>query len=325
NPITLKQELMFYDDESEIKLGKKVDKDILKEYGYYNDEKLQNYINEVGQRIAKVSDRNYLDYHFTVLDTPLINAFALPGGYIYITRELLAFLNSEAELAGVLAHEVGHVVGRDSINQLSRTRINWAIALASLAAIPMTAQAIELAAVTNTLMTSINLGYSREKEFQADKLSIKYTYKSGYDPYQITYFMKNLLRKGHSPTGYEIYLSSHPNMENRIMRTLAEAKITLSLNESMYDDTQPEKARLNVLSDKYKTYLEGLPYGDKKSDNYKKFIKIYTAKGGERLDQIVLSCLQDPNMVKEISELNNLQPDSILYSKQKIKLIVNNL
>ena len=103
----------------EISLGRNADLDVRKQYKVYDHPALQKYVNEIGQQVAKRSHRPNLQYRFTVLDSPEINAFALPGGYVYITRGIMAYLNSEAELAAVLGHEVGHVTARHGVKQQS--------------------------------------------------------------------------------------------------------------------------------------------------------------------------------------------------------------
>ena len=97
---------------SELATGKKAHQQVLSEYGVYPDAKLQAYVNDLGQRLASQSERSQLEWHFTVLDSPEINAFALPGGYVYVTRGIMAYMESEADLAGVIGHEIGHVTAR---------------------------------------------------------------------------------------------------------------------------------------------------------------------------------------------------------------------
>lgn len=109
NPVTGEHDFVMFGEETELEIGRANHSKIIAEYGRYEDEGLQAYVQSVGERLAAISHRNDLVYRFTVLDTPVINAFALPGGYIYITRGLMAYLNSEAELAAVLGHEIGHV------------------------------------------------------------------------------------------------------------------------------------------------------------------------------------------------------------------------
>jgi len=120
NPVTLEKQLMIISENKEISIGKRSDHVILQQFGYYDDPTLQNYVKRVGQKLVRACRRRDIEYHFKVLDSDDINAFALPGGYIYVTRGILAMINSEAELAGILGHEIGHVVGRDSANRISQ-------------------------------------------------------------------------------------------------------------------------------------------------------------------------------------------------------------
>jgi len=123
NPATGGQDLVLMSEQSEIALGRKTHKEILQQYSVYDNPELQAYVTGIGEDLAKNSHRNNLIYRFTVLDSKDVNAFALPGGYIYITRGLLAYLNSEAELAAVLGHEIGHVTARHSVRQYSATQL----------------------------------------------------------------------------------------------------------------------------------------------------------------------------------------------------------
>ena len=120
NPATGKKEFSLMSEAQEIELGKSMDGEVRREMGLYEDAELQRYVESVGMRLARSSQRPTLPWHFTVVDEPAVNAFALPGGYIYLTRGILPFLDSEAELAGVLGHEVGHVTARHSAQQYTK-------------------------------------------------------------------------------------------------------------------------------------------------------------------------------------------------------------
>ena len=117
NPVTGRSDIVTMSAAQEVEIGRKMHPQILQQYGRYSDEALQAYVNDVGQRIAKVSHLPNLQFTFTVLDSEEVNAFALPGGYVYVTRGILAYLNSEAELVAVLGHEVGHVTARHAVRQ----------------------------------------------------------------------------------------------------------------------------------------------------------------------------------------------------------------
>ncbi|MGB5327512.1 MAG: M48 family metalloprotease, partial [Gammaproteobacteria bacterium] len=119
NPVTGKSDFALVSESEEINQGRSYHNQIIAEYGIYDDPVLQQYVNGIGQELAARSHRAHLKFTFTVLDSPEINAFALPGGYVYITRGIMAYLDSKAELAGVLGHEIGHVTARHSVRQQS--------------------------------------------------------------------------------------------------------------------------------------------------------------------------------------------------------------
>ena len=123
NPVTGKQDFVVLSEEQEIQMGREYNAQILRQYQIYEDEKIQNYVQSIGESLAKKSHRPNLIYRFTVLDSPEINAFALPGGYIYINRGLMAYMSSEEELAAVLGHEIGHVTARHSVRQYSQAQL----------------------------------------------------------------------------------------------------------------------------------------------------------------------------------------------------------
>ncbi|MCB0265157.1 MAG: M48 family metalloprotease, partial [Calditrichaeota bacterium] len=123
NPVTGDREFMLVSEQQEISMGKEYDPQVVATYGVYDDAEIAAYISDIGQRIATVSDRPGLAYEFKVLDSPVINAFAVPGGYVYFTRGILAYLNNEAEVVGVMGHEVGHIAARHSAKQISQQQI----------------------------------------------------------------------------------------------------------------------------------------------------------------------------------------------------------
>ncbi|HED18952.1 MAG TPA: peptidase M48 Ste24p, partial [Gammaproteobacteria bacterium] len=178
NPVTGDQDFVLMSESEEISLGAKYNEQILREMSVYPDPELAAYVDQVGQRIAKVSHRPQLNYHFTVIDTPTVNAFALPGGYIYITRGILAYLNSEAELAAVLGHEIGHVTARHSVRQQSAATATG-IAGTVLGAATGVPGSQDLFSVFGKAMLS---GYGREQELESDRLGAQYLARSGYDP-----------------------------------------------------------------------------------------------------------------------------------------------
>ena len=163
NPATGRSDFVMMSEQQELAMGRQYNQEIAKQYPRYPDEALQAYVQRVGERVASHSHRSNLAYHFTVVDSPDINAFALPGGYIYIHRGLMAYLNSEAELAAVLGHEVGHVTARHSVRQQSQSAA-WGI-LGQAVAIGTGVGAA--ADITNVLGGAVVSGYGRDMELEA--------------------------------------------------------------------------------------------------------------------------------------------------------------
>ncbi len=226
NPVSGKQEFVLMSEQQELALGKELDPTIRKDYGVYGDPELQRYVDGLGQRLAALSHRPDIFFHFTVLDSPLVNAFALPGGYIYITRGLLAYINSEAELAGVLGHEIGHVTARHAVRQYTKAAsYQIGAGIASVVA-PEAARAYgELAGV---VFAAIQSGYSREYETEADRLAMTYAARTGYDPGAITSLLNTLMLIREEKNGGSSYTSlfaTHPKAETRISRVLEEMNL----------------------------------------------------------------------------------------------------
>ncbi|HQP91742.1 MAG TPA: M48 family metalloprotease, partial [Candidatus Omnitrophota bacterium] len=184
NPATGRKELILINSAQEVQLGRSMSENIIKqEQRPVNDASKQRYVNQVGQRIVQASDRREIVYHFMVLDSPDYNAFALPGGYVYVYEGLLDKID-EAMLAAVLAHEVGHVAAKHSVKQMqSALGYNALIAIAMFGFSNKDPQlASNISAVSDTVYGLLSKGYSREDELFADKLSIKYLKNAGYDP-----------------------------------------------------------------------------------------------------------------------------------------------
>jgi len=211
NPVTGDEELMFFSPENDAKLGLQYSPAIEKELGgRIPDENLQGYINEVGQKIARVCQRPDVAYHFTAVEDDMVNALALPGGYVFITRGLLQEMKSEGQLAGVLAHEVGHVVARDTMAALSRQiGMTALVAAAHVGGAP--ARATRAA---DFIAAVLSLQYSRDDEKEADLGGLSYMTQAGYDPNCMVETMQ-ALEKLQTERPIEFF-STHPNPESRI-------------------------------------------------------------------------------------------------------------
>jgi predicted Zn-dependent protease len=208
------QSLIIISTPQEVEIGAGVDQNIRQEFGLLGDAGIQDYVERIGARVAAHADRRDVAYSFTVLDDEVVNAFAAPGGYVYVTTGLLRAARSEAELAGVLGHEVGHVVGRHSVRRL-QTAYGVGLAADLVLGDSQTLQAI-VGVATNVVL----LKNSRDDEFEADEFGLKYAAAAGYDPGQMLSFFHTLLamQGSPSPAGVAGWFSTHPATEDRIAR-----------------------------------------------------------------------------------------------------------
>jgi predicted Zn-dependent protease len=254
NPVTKKREIMIYGDAAEVEMGKKAHVEAIRQYGKYDDPNLQRYINDVGQSLAKVSHRPTIQYHYMVLDKPFINAFALPGGYVYITRGLLAHLHSEAELAGVLGHETGHITARHGVKRLQKAMASQFI----LAGVAIATESGGLVQGSSILLTAALQTYSRRDEHQADELGNLYAFEVGYDPKESMGFLKTLNKLDKAtPSAVEVIFRTHPLTKDRVER--AEA-------QSHELSRQGRGRQLQIRSDEYISRLDGLVFGPGEKD-----------------------------------------------------------
>jgi predicted Zn-dependent protease len=249
NPVTGEAERSVMSEQDEIAEGKKAHQGVLAEYGAYSDPRLQAYVNEVGQRLAKQSHRANLVWTFTVLDSPEINAFALPGGYVYVTRGIMAYLDSEAELAGVVGHEIGHVTARHGAQRATRQQ-NAGIGVIAATVLGAVLEgagvggATDLASqVSQTAAAGYIASYSREQESQADQLGAEYLARNQYNPrnmVDVIEVLKNQERfaadaakaEGKAAPSGSSWLASHPSNDKR----LADIRQSAAKYQGQYGD-----------------------------------------------------------------------------------------
>ncbi len=186
------------------------------EMGVYPDSNLQRYVNGLGQRLAKASERPNLPWSFTVIDDPLVNAFALPGGPIFITRGIMAHMNSEAQLVSVLGHEIGHITAKHSVNQISKTQLTQGLLIGAMVLRPELQQFGNL---SSQALGVLFLKFSRDDEIQADDLAFRYMTAQNYDPSEMAEMFKTLDRTSSGSDGPPEWLSTHPNPGNRVSKT----------------------------------------------------------------------------------------------------------
>jgi predicted Zn-dependent protease len=251
NPVTGRREVSFMSEAQEIGIGQEADPQIREEMGVYNDADLQAYINEIGQRMAKISERPNLPWRFTLVDAPVVNAFAVPGGFIYITRGIMPFLDNEAELAGVIGHEIGHVTARHSAQQYTR-QVSGTVGLAALSIFVPAAR--PFGQLGGQALGVLFLRYGRDDELQADELGARYEATLGWDPAGVPAFLTTLGRldeAGAERRGVPGWLSTHPEPLARVQ------------------DIQPTVAKLKTGRTTFDTNreaftrrIDGIMYGD---------------------------------------------------------------
>jgi predicted Zn-dependent protease len=214
NPVTGKKEFSLMSEAQELAIGAQADAEIRREMGVYDHPELQRYISDIGMRLAQKSHRPHLPWSFTVVDSPAINAFAVPGGYIYITRGILPYLADEAELAGVLGHEIGHVTARHASQQYSR-QAGGSIGLAILSIfVPQTAPFQDLSSMG---LGVLFLKYGRDDELESDRLGMEYAAAEGWDPAGVPGFLSTLARvSATTERGVPNWLSTHPEPGSRV-------------------------------------------------------------------------------------------------------------
>lgn len=214
NLATRQEEVFYYSTDKEVKIGESIAKAIEKEYKLVDDPLVQNRVQEIGKKIVSVSDRKDINYSFYVLDDKEVNAFALPGGFIYVNKGLIEKVNNDDELAGVLAHEVGHLVARHSIKKLQAI-MGYSLLRVLISQVPQ--GGADLGEGADAAFVQIILGYAREDELLADQLSVHYTRLAGYDPQGMVNFLNRLhddnLRGPLRPLSYA---KTHPYVPDRI-------------------------------------------------------------------------------------------------------------
>ena len=220
NPITGEEELMLFPESQDIEIGRKYAPELEKQLGGRIDyPSLQNYIDRVGQKIARISHKPDWEYHFVALKDDSLNAFALPGGYIFITKGMLEKLQTEAQLAAILSHETVHIVARDTANAMSN-QIGLSLLL-SAATSGETSRGVSTA--TELARLIIGLRYSRKDEREADLGGLDYMVAAGYNPYGMVETMQMLQEQQKVKT--IDFLSSHPSPENRVGYLIQEIQL----------------------------------------------------------------------------------------------------
>ena len=258
NPVTGKKQLVLMSEEQEIAMGKDADPQIVAQYGLYENKALQDFITQKGKDMAAISHRPNLNYEFKILDSEVLNAFAVPGGYVYFTRGIMAHFNNEAEFAGVLGHEIGHITARHSVSQQTKAVLGQVGLIGSMILVP---QVAEFAEPLSQGLGLLFLKFGRDAERQSDELGVEYSSKIGYDAREMAGFFNTLERKSSGAESGELpdFLSTHPNPGSRntaVMNLSVEWKNKLKLNNP------------SINRDRYLRKIEGLIYGEDPKQGY---------------------------------------------------------
>jgi len=213
NPVTGKKQVVLMSEAQEIAMGKEADPQIIQQFGLYDNKALQDFINVKGKEMAAISHRPNLDYQFRILDSDVLNAFAVPGGYVYFTRGIMAHFNNEAEFAGVLGHEIGHIAARHSVEQQRNQMLGQLGIITGMIISPEFGQFAEQASQGLGLLL---LKFGRDAERESDRLGVEYSSKIGYDAHEMAGFFNTLERKsGGEGEAIPDFLSTHPNPGDR--------------------------------------------------------------------------------------------------------------
>lgn len=248
NPATGKKEIMLVSEGQEAALGKQAAAEVPASYGLYEDAALGEYVRGLGRRLAQVSERPQLEWTFDVVDDASVNAFAIPGGHVYVTRGLLAQLESEAELAMVMGHEAGHVAARHTANQISKQEIAALGLGVGTLAVPSLQR---LSGLGQSALGLLFLKFSRDDERQADDLGLRYATRLGYEPEQAAQAMQMLDRVSQQSTAGRMpgWLSTHPDPGDRYRTLVSQIQAKGLTGQRVERDT-------------YLRRLDGLTYGE---------------------------------------------------------------
>jgi predicted Zn-dependent protease len=302
-----------YDEAGDVQIGRENDAQILRQFGYYEAPDLQNYVAQVGQRVVATSDTRF-SFQFKVVDHPSINAMALPGGFVYITRGILAEMNDEAQLACILGHEATHVNSRHAAKLMTKAlgaQIATILGLGAAAATRSGSAASGIAMISNHVTNYMLLGYGRDYELEADEVGLRYAKRAGYDPRRMLSFMR-ILRRREIMRGQRVYHAfdvTHPDTAIRLAKA-----------DTMADLLAHEGGTMEVRANEYRGQLGGLLYGEAKEQRR---LRIYAVKPGDTLASIARQELKDEGRRFELASLNDLKDDAALLPGTLLKLVVS--
>ena len=259
NPVTGKKQVVLMSTEQEIAMGQEADPQVIAQFGLYEDSAIQRYIQQKGSQLAAVSHRPNLDWRFRVVNSEVINAFAVPGGYVYFTRGILAHFNNEAQLLGVLGHEIGHVAARHSVIQ-QRNQVLGQIGL--IAGMVLSPELARFGETASQGLGLLFLKFGRDDERESDKLGVEYSTKLGYDARQMANFFNVLKRQNQSAGSSELppFLSTHPDPGER-NTTVNQLAVEEQRKQNL---TNPQVNR-----EAYLRLIDGMVYGEDPREGYR--------------------------------------------------------
>ena len=264
NPVTGKKDFMLLSKKQEIALGKQSDPSIVASYGLYPDPTLQKFIDTKGQEMAALSHQSDLTYEFKILDSPVVNAFALPGGYVYFTRGIMAHFSNEAEFAGVLGHEIGHITARHSAKAYSKSMLAQ---VGLIAGIVVSKDFRQYANAASQGLQLMMLKFGRDAESESDKLGVLYSTQVGYDSNEMANFFQTIKRLSeNSGQSIPTFMSTHPDPADRYKKVQEMTKVAQS---------QFKKDRYKVERAPYLAMIDGMIYGEDPRQGYVEGGKFY--------------------------------------------------
>jgi predicted Zn-dependent protease len=297
----------------EIEIGRKLDDEIGDKMGFYAEPKLQAYFGDVVRRLVRAGNPRSFDYSARIVDIPEENAFATVGGYVYITRGMLATLNSETELAGVMAHEISHISHRHVAKQQTRALAFQIIGMGAMALGATLGNAdnnlgqapVGISAALMTILSS----YNQEAELEADESGLLMMAQAGYDPRGLVTFLRSLrARERLTGMGYHGMLATHPETAQRI----AKAETMAQLLASRQSLSAPAE-------DSYKSQLIGLPFGNR-HDRLR--LTLYQVEPGDTITGIRQKVMTPEEKAWEVARLNRLRSNDSLQPGMQLKIVV---
>jgi predicted Zn-dependent protease len=256
NPVTGKSELSLISESQEIQMGQEASKEVAQSIGLYKDQAVQSYFAGLGKRMAAESERPNLPWEFHVVDDASVNAFAIPGGFIYVTRGLMTSINDEAELATVLGHEIGHVTHRHSVQQISKAQLaQLGLGIGSI----LSSDIAKFGQLASAGLSVLFLKYSRDAENQADEAGFRYALKENYDVRRMTKVFETLDRISQAGGGGKLpeWLATHPSPGNRIEHI-----------EKMLDTVTIDPSSVKTNREAYLRRIQGMTFGEDPRQGY---------------------------------------------------------